>query len=143
MTRSEVHELFKSYGVLEMERRQLLGEIRRLETAMSSPKAQAITGMPRGGGKADKLLDSVARHILLQEQYEDKMANILQLQRNLEMMLEGLPSRERIVMRYRYIQCLRWEQIEPLMNYESRQLQRIRDAALDKMAVMECRTAMC
>lgn len=139
MTRSEAHELFKSYGVLEMERRQLLGEIRRLETAMSSPKAQAITGMPRGGGKADKLLDSVARHILLQERYEDMMASILQLQRDLELMLEELPSRERIVMRYRYIQCLRWEQIEPLMHYEARQLQRIRDRALDRIAVMECR----
>ena len=126
-------EQLQQYRSLKREYKQIEEELGRLETLMTSPRIQELTGMPRGGGSGDALAALVARHIELQERYRSRLSELAAAQLAVEEAIDTLAPDERRLMRYRYIDGLRWEDICPVMNYSWRQVHRIHAQALDKL----------
>lgn len=111
-------ERLKRYRALKAEAEQIRQKLLELESAMYSPKAQRLTGMPRsgGGGSVQDLL--TPRHIELQQVYVAKLAEITAEQIAIENAINDLEPLERMLLRYRYIDGLEWSDICIRINYE-------------------------
>lgn len=111
-------ERLKRYRALKAEAEQIRQKLLELESAMYSPKAQRLTGMPRsgGGGSVQDLL--TPRHIELQQVYVAKLAEITAEQIAIENAINALEPVERMLLRYRYIDGLPWYAISARLNYE-------------------------
>lgn len=133
MNREQVKQRLNSYHHVQIERRQLLDRIIRLETRLTSPGAQNLDGMPHGSGRSDALANGIARLAELRELYRAKEAELAQTLMDIEHLIEGLDPIERVIARYRYIDGLHWEQICVKVNYSWRQTHRIHSEMIDKL----------
>ena len=116
------------------EKKQLEDEIDALYIMMKSP---VITGMPGGhSSNKDKVGDVVARLEEKEARYLGKLAVILDEEIIIDNAIETLSiSKERTVMRYRYIEGRKWEEICAKANYSWKQLHRIHSDALKKLKI--------
>lgn len=118
------------------EKKQLEDEIDALYIMMKSP---VITGMPgRHSSNKDKVGDVVARLEEKEARYLGKLAVILDEEIIIDNAIETLSiSKERTVMRYRYIEGCKWEEICVKANYSWKQLHRIHSDALKKLKIIK------
>lgn len=133
MTKAELKKQLNSYKDIKAERQQLLDEIERLEAVMYAPKGSKLDGMPKPPGSGDPILQVVAQHVALLDLYQVKRAQLLDAQNRIEELIELLPSRERTLFRYRYIDGMEWEEVCDAIGYSWRQTHRIHDRALGKL----------
>lgn len=124
----------KKYRTINRECEQLGEQMIRLQSRILSPKGQAVTGEPPSGsvdhdsiGKVYEIIDT------LQKKYCDKLLELCELQLSIEQAIEGLDGTERILMRYRYLQGLTWEQVAEKMHYTYQWVCHIHGVALKKL----------
>lgn len=132
MTKEELSQ----YQALKKERKQLKQMIEDLEAQLYGPKTQRLTGMPGGrsgdageikDGKLDEL-ESLRQELLInREQCARAMLDILRAIRSMK------DARKRTLLRHRYLNGLKWEQICVAMNYSWRQVHRLHDSALREL----------
>lgn len=137
MDRERVKQRLNSYRHLQMERRQLLDKIVRLETRLTAASAQNLDGMPHGSGKSDALANGVVALADLREVYRAKEVELTQALTDIEILIDGLKPVERLIARYRYIDGLQWEKICVKINYSWRQTHRIHSDMIEKLARMD------
>ena len=137
MTKDELKQFLHSYKDLETERRQIATELERVEALISSPKAQNLTGMPRTPGVGDPVFNAVDLHITLQERYRAQLQRLAAAQTAIETLIESLEPLTRQLMRYRYIDGLRWEEVCGAIGYSWRQTHNIHAKALDDLLERE------
>ena len=132
MTKEELMQ----YGSIELEVKQIKERIEYLEEKKTRIKSQVITDMPEGGGEegADiltlttKIEDSQIKLI----QKQSKLVDIME---SIEHTIDGLEdSTERLILRSRYLQCKKWEEICVELNYSWRQIHRLHSNILKKIA---------
>lgn len=120
---------------MSKEIKYLKEKIDRLYSDAMFPKNQVITGMP---GYHDFDGDTVGKTIIkieeLRELYQKKLCDLMEMQEKIESKIDRLPSRERSVMRYRYIDGYSWNKIGALMNYSVMHVHRIHKDALAMLA---------
>ena len=127
-------ERLRHYRDIKRETAQIRSTLQELEASMTSPRAQALDGMPRSGSQAyDHLADVVAKHQDLVDQYCAKLDELAAEQMQIEQAIESLQPRERELIRYRYIEGLSWEEICVRMSYSWRQTHRIHANALQQI----------
>ena len=134
MTKEQVKRRLNSYRHVQIERRQILDRIMRLEARLTAPGAQNYDGMPHGSGKSDALANGVAALSDLREVYRAKETELTQTLMDIEILIDRLEPVERLIARYRYIEGLHWEQICVKINYSWRQTHRIHSDMIDKLA---------
>lgn len=134
MSKEQIKRRLNSYRHVQMERRQILERIMRLEARLTAPGAQNLDGMPHGSGRGDTLANGTAALSDLRDLYRAKEAELAQTQRDIEQLIENLDPIERVIARYRYIEGLHWEQICVKVNYSWRQTHRIHSEMIDKLA---------
>lgn len=134
MTKEQVKRRLNSYRHAQMERRQILSRIMRLEDRLTAPGAQNYDGMPHGSGKSDALANGVAALADLRELYRAKEVELTQVLTDIEILIDRLEPVERLIARYRYIDGLQWEKICVKINYSWRQTHRIHSDMIDKLA---------
>lgn len=123
-------ERLYAFRAMLRETDQLREQIDSLESRMYSPKGQILTDMPKGGGDGHSMDNLTINHLQLIERYRGKLSKIEQEQIAIEEAIEGLPTSERMVIRYRYFDCRRWEDICVRMSYSWPQIHRIHASAL-------------
>ena len=118
--------------------RHILREIVHLKTEkqrvldqLLAPKAP--DGMPHSQSVQDSIGNAVAWRDKYQRLIDARLDELLNLRGCIEDAITGLPPQERQLMRLRYIDGLRWEQIAVELNYSYRQVLRIHGYALHKM----------
>lgn len=116
---------------------QLRDRMYELEAIMYAPRNQQLTGMPGGGQDGSATEAMVAQHLALMDRYRAKLTALAAEQLAVEQAIDTLDQRERILMRYRYIQGLTWEEICAAMHYSWRQVHRIHASALQQLAEKE------
>lgn len=127
-------ERLRNYRFLRKELTQIDDQIRELRAEMTSPKSQQLTGMPGGGHRNDSPTESyIVRLCALEDLYARKRAAIADEMRAVEEALEPLESIERQLMRARYLDGLRWEEVCVVIGYSWQQTHRIHAAALRKV----------
>jgi DNA-directed RNA polymerase specialized sigma24 family protein len=105
-----------------------------------SPGGQNLDGMPHGTGTGDPVGNIAAEALDLQARYRAKLNEMNRAQIEIENMLDNLDPVERVLARYRYIDCLTWEAVCVRVNYSWRQVHRIHGQILDKLAAAEMKT---
>lgn len=133
MTRNELKHMLHRYRNIENERIQLLHELETLEANMNGPAGINMDGMPHGSSDGGRMINIVSRHIELQNMYRGKLNSLLDAHIQIENLIENLEPTMRIVMRYRYIECLSWEKVCEKVGYSWRQVHRYHSDALDSI----------
>ena len=126
-------ERLRNYAILEEERNQLRRQLEELEATLYYPKIQRLNGMPSAPSKEKTLELMVARHAELQEKYEAKIAEMNAEMLLIEEAIEALDPTARILLRYRYLECLKCEEVCVKMNYSWMQTHRIHANALKQL----------
>ena len=110
-------------------------EIRRqMRLEAEGLRAVSLTGMPGAAGKqTDRVGAAIARYLEASQPYADKLDALTAKQAEIEYAIASLPQLEREMMRYRYLQGMRWEDICVRMHYSWRQVHRLHAAALKRL----------
>lgn len=134
---SQVKEIFGSFYKLEMEKKQLQRQMEELSESMTCigsatdySRTRVKSSLP-DGAKFEGIM------IRLQEKRAELVNKIIQLeekQKQIETMIESLENpNERVVMRYRYIIGLKFEDIAKEMDYSVERIYYIHREALNKL----------
>lgn len=134
-------ERLRSYLDLKNEQAQLRQQLEAIEVALYSPKAQRLTGMPAAPSHGNPMEDMAARHLELMDRYRAKMLELAEEQLAIEKAIETLEPTSRMLLRFRYIDGLPWEEVCVRMNYSWRQTHRLHSRALDALKEMEEKSA--
>ena len=128
-------ERLKKYQEIKHEREQLLLKLEEVEAALYSPKTQRPTGMPSSGSRPEGSPQEnlAVYHIELQERYRAKLAELAAEQLAIELAIEPLDATYRMLLRYRYIDGLKWEEVCVQMNYSWRQTHYLHGRALQQL----------
>lgn len=124
-------EELRGYVHLQTEVEELPETLEKLQAQAYLIGATKINGAPAGSGSPDKIANNLAKLESLQEYYLDKLDKKLDLQRRIEDAIESLPDRERLLIRYRYIDGKNWIEIAATMGYSWQQTHRIHAKALE------------
>ena len=128
-----IKERLRNYANLKEEREQLRRQLEELEATLYYPKIQRLNGMPSAPSKENTLELMIARHVELQEKYAAKIAEMTAEMIQLEAAIEKLEPTARMLLRYRYMDGLKWEEVCVRMNYSWMQTHRIHAAALNQL----------
>ena len=140
--RAMVKEKLRRYGDRRRELRQIRRMLAELEARMTAPRAQALTGTPGSPSRdPDKLTGLVARAEELRGQYRRCIEELTAAQLEVERLIETLEPREREILRLRYIDGAKWEDICVILSYSWRQVHRAHSAALQKLEEAEKESA--
>jgi hypothetical protein len=136
--REQIKQKLHSYNGAREECKQIDTQLKELETAATSPRIQAMDGIPRGSGGGDAMAGIVAELIKLEEKYTDKLHRLNATLAEVEDMIGSLEDPvERRLMRCRYIEGMVWEEVCVEMGYSWRQTHRHHGTALDKLVEAE------
>lgn len=142
--REQIKQKLHSYNGAREECKQIDNQLKELETAVTSPRIQAMDGMPRGSGGGDAMTSIVAELVQLEEKYKDKLHRLHTAMAEVEDLIGSLDDPvERQVLRCRYIEGLIWEEVCVKLAYSWRQTHRIHGAALDKLVDAEMKKRPC
>lgn len=126
-------ERLKNYANLKEEREQLRRQLDELEATLYYPRIQRLSDMPSVPSKENTLELMVSRHLELQSKYEAKIAEMTAEMLLIEDAIEKLEPTARMLLRYRYLDGLKWEEVCVRMNYSWMQTHRIHANALDQL----------
>lgn len=135
--RADIKRQLRRYRELKEERKQIAGELGRLEAVATSPSSPNLDGMPRGPGAGNPVERMALRVCELEDKYKELMAALLAAQLEIENMIGGLASAERRLARLRYIEGLTWEDISEILNYSYSQTHRYHRAMLEHLVEAE------
>ena len=131
MTKEELMQ----YHTIKTEIKQLQEKVQELEERKTSIKSQVITDMPVGNGESMDLLTILTIIEDTQEKLRMKSIELLDVMNEIEETIESIDdSLERCILRARYLQCKKWEQICVELNYSWRQIHRLHSNILKKIA---------
>lgn len=106
-----------AYKSIKSELKDINKRIDELRKDARSPKGISYSDMPRGRGEP---ISSQQRYIEQLEElsqiYEERKAKLVDTQIAIERAISSLPSELRLLMRYRYIDGMRWEEIAETMH---------------------------
>lgn len=126
-------ERLQQYRQLQRELRQIQGRITEVESAMYSPHNQRLTGMPSAHSPDDLMEKLVDRHRELETLYREKLMVITEELLAIEKAIATLDPTLRLLMRYRYIDGYRWEDICVKMNYSYQGVHKVHRKALRRL----------
>ena len=100
-----------------------------MEESRAERSTKALSYMPRGG---DFLQDDLwARMVDSKDEYEQRLAVMLSMQTEIEEFIDRVPGEmNQIILRLRYIDLRRWEDIAVAIHYSWRQVHRLHGQAL-------------
>lgn len=131
MTKEEL----KQYRSLKREIGLLEENIKTLRTSLfSAPK---LDGMPKSNYSADRTSEIIAKIVDLENLLQDKIDKYIETRTEIEVCINSLPADERLLMRYRYIEGMSWEETAVAMHYSWQHIHRIHGRILQKMRVNE------
>lgn len=120
----------RNYQNIKKERDQLRQQLEEIEAALYYPKIQRLTSMPTAPVDGNPQEDLAIHHIELQARYKAKIEELAAEQLAIEEAVDKLEPRARMLMRYRYIEGLQWEEVCCRMSYSWKQTHRIHGEAL-------------
>lgn len=127
-------ERLRAYRNIKREREQLRQQLDEIEAALYYPKVQHFDAMPGGGTKEGNPQENLAiYHIELQARYNAKLEELAAEQLAIEEAIEALEPTDRMLLRYRYLDGLTWEEVCYRMDYSWRQTHRRHGKALQKL----------
>ena len=132
MTTEEVKTWLRSYGYLKNEAERLEEEL-ACWRSKAEQMTRELSGMPSGSGGGDKLPTCVEKILELERELNAKLSKMVEQRKEIERAIEALPDKQKQLLRYRYIDCMKWEKVAVEMNMEYRWVLRIHGRALQEI----------
>lgn len=130
MTNGEKKSILLEYRAIERRFNRLIDE-KAAWNAKATATTSSFSDMPRSGGGSDKIQTTVEKIIEIEEKLDHEIDALVDLRNRIEAAVEKLEDgRLRDVMRYRYIDGMKWEQIAVEMHYSYMQVCRLHGKAL-------------
>ena len=130
MTKEELMQ----YHSVELEVKQLAERIEELQERKTSIRSQIITDMPTGGESMD-ILTLITKIEDSQIELIKKQSKLVDIMESIEYAIDKLEdSTDRLILRSRYLQGKKWEEICVELNYSWRQIHRLHSNILKKIA---------
>lgn len=130
-------ERLRNYQKLKHEQQQIQDQLTKVEAVLYYPKNQQLTGMPSAPAEGNPQEDLAIHHIELLEKYKAKMAELAAEQLAIEKAIDTLDPTARMLLRYRYLDGLPWEEVCVKINYSWNHTHRLHGAALQKLKELE------
>lgn len=105
----------RQYRAILREIAHLEEEKRRVLDGLLAPPSG--DGTPRGSGEHDRIGSAVARRDKYQRMIDRKLDKLIALRREIESAVAALPPKDRYLIRLRYIDGLRWEDVAAELHY--------------------------
>lgn len=125
------------------EYRNILREIERIEDELATWQARAekcttsFSAVPGGGGDGDKIQVAVEQMDAIREKLNARLVKLTDARDNAERIIKSVSDlRLRLILEYRYIDGLTYDEIGLRMNYSFRQIFRLHKWALSKAEKM-------
>lgn len=129
----------KDMRTLEREIQQLEELITRIQARKTEPKNQKLTATPKGkGGAGDSTGSTLVLLEKLLDRYNEKRVSLINKRIAFEDAIDSLTSFERTIMRYSYIDCLKWNQIAKKMKYSEQHIKNVHWEAVKKIENSQC-----
>lgn len=123
-----------NYRAMELELEQLSELIERVDARITEAKIPKLSLQPKGQGMAHDVIGANLAHLeALKEMYERRCNTISSTLMEIEEAIDGLESSERILMRYRYIEGMKWNDIAEKMKCSERDAKREHGRILQKL----------
>lgn len=130
MTKEEL----KKYTTLKTELKLIKQQIEKLQHDKYNFKAVSYSDMPKGNNSNyDKIGEAIVKLESKIEEYCIKYEQSLEELDKIEKVINSLNGMERLIMRYRYIDNMKWEKICILTQYSWRQVHNIHSRILKKI----------
>ena len=126
-------ERLQQYRQLQRELRQIQDRIMEVESAMYSPRNQRLTGMPSAHSAENVMEKLVDKHRELEAMYQEKLMTITEELLAIEKAIAALDPTLRLLLRYRYVDGYRWEDICVRMNYSYQGVHKVHRKALKRI----------
>lgn len=124
-------EYLRRYGDAVRAEEQLKEEIRQLRLDTMMP-AVVNDGMPHGSSSGSDLSGYVAKVDAMMEDLRNQMEARIDIKREIIEKIEEMENEtEKLILRYRYIHLIKWEEIAVKMDYSWKQVHRIHGNALN------------
>lgn len=130
----EAKEYLLQYKDAQREVDRLINERARW-IARATKVTPTYTGMPHGDSGEDRMQDAVERLSEVEDELNDKIDRLVDLRREVDAAISTIgDTRLETVLRYRYIDCMTFEQMADKMHYCREHVCRLHGAALQKMS---------
>lgn len=127
-------EKLRAYRAARMETIQLQDQLRQLRQDAQAPRTSQLSAVPSGGSHGGSAVEGAVVHLVdLERLYELKIDQLAALQLDVEQAINSLDSVERVLMRARYLDGLKWEEVCVVIGYSWQQTHRIHARALRKI----------
>ena len=123
----------QQYRSIRREIAHLEEEKQRVLDRLLAPAAP--DGMPHARGNQDSIGQAIARRDRYQRLIDNKLDELIALREEIERAIEGLPSQDRELIRLRYIEGFRWEEIAVKLHYSIQHIYHRHGHILLKMRV--------
>lgn len=131
MTKQQLQQ----YRAIKREMHQLENKLEELNAAACSPRTQKYDAVPGGSPTGiNPSEELIAQMDELRREYLKRWSDLLLAQAAIEQAIGLLSPTARQLLRYRYIDGLRWEDICVTMSYSWRQVHRLHRDALEEVA---------
>ena len=125
-----------TYRPIKKELNDLEKRIEELRKDARSPKGISYSDMSRGRGEP---ISSQQRYIEqleeLSDLYEERKAKLVETQIAIERAISSLPSELRLLMRYRYVDGLKWEDVNEKLHISHSQSVRMHKYAVRLLTI--------
>lgn len=129
MTKEEL----KNYAKLDKECSDLAFRIEALEEKINSPRVQILSDMPKGTLRKDAA-DLIADLVDMKADYIRKYRKAVKELKRIEDAIDGIDNPTlRDLMRYKYIDGLKWEEVAVEMHYAWQHIHRLHAKALRQL----------
>lgn len=131
MTKEELQR----YRAIVHERKMVALELEELRALLYGVRSPVITGLPGSSVRRRSTIEANVSEYTedlqaLEEHYQELGARLLRQQLAIEKAIDSLEPTARLLLRHRYIEGMKWEEICVAMNYSWRQTHRLHNAAL-------------
>ena len=133
MTNQEKKKWLLEYRKLEQNIERDMEELQRLESRAEKITSM-VSNMPKGSQQGDNLQRSVEKICELKVSLNQRIDAAVEKRKEIETVIETLEDKTlQLLLRYRYIDGMTWEQIAVKMDYCWRQVVRLHGSALSKI----------
>lgn len=127
-------ERLRDYKKIKLEHAQLAEKVEEIETALYSPKIPRLTGVPSSGSPTGSAMEALAdKHTEVLQHYRTKRDELAAEMLEIERAIETLDATARMLLRYRYIDGLTWEEVAERAHFSLRQVHNVHSQALQRL----------
>lgn len=127
-------ERLKEYTWIKENINELEDRLLEIDTKLQKVTTELTTDRVQTTKDNDKWTNLINQRMQVEELINAEITNGLEEMREIERMISVLPEREKLLMRYRYINCLTWEEIAFKMFYTWQHMHRIHAECLRKLS---------